>query len=86
MKPDATQTQRSKQDVNATPTRPAAASSLILLVDDNEMNRDMLGRRLRRSQFHVEEVASGREALERWAVKVEAISNEGDEKVAARIG
>jgi class 3 adenylate cyclase len=40
---------------------------LILLVDDNEMNRDMLGRRLRRSQFRVEEVASGREALERIA-------------------
>jgi class 3 adenylate cyclase len=66
MKPDATQAQLSNKDAHATAaTRSATAPSLILVVDDNAMNRDMLSRRLRRRQYDVEEVASGREALER---------------------
>jgi CheY-like chemotaxis protein len=37
----------------------------ILLVEDNEMNRDMLGRRLRRRGFEVEVAVDGREGIER---------------------
>jgi len=36
----------------------------ILLVEDNEPNRDMLGRRLRRLGYVVDEAADGIEALE----------------------
>ena len=36
----------------------------ILVVDDNEMNRDMLSRRLQRKQFDVDTAAGGREAIE----------------------
>ncbi len=39
----------------------------LLVVDDNEGNRDMLSRRLGKSGFNVEAVSSGREALERVA-------------------
>ena len=35
----------------------------ILVVDDNEVNRDMLSRRLKRSGFDVETAANGKEAL-----------------------
>ena len=35
----------------------------ILLVEDNEMNRDMLGRRLRRRGFAVLDAANGLEAV-----------------------
>jgi|TARA_B110000263_G_scaffold245229_1_gene254470 sigma-B regulation protein RsbU (phosphoserine phosphatase) len=36
----------------------------ILVVDDNEMNRDMLSRRLQRKQFDVDTAAGGHEAIE----------------------
>ena len=36
----------------------------ILLVEDNEMNRDMLGRRLRRKGFEVVEAVDGQQGLE----------------------
>ena len=36
----------------------------ILLVEDNDMNRDMLGRRLRRLGYDVDEAADGIEALD----------------------
>lgn len=37
----------------------------ILLVEDNEMNRDMLSRRLRRSGFEVDVAIDGEQALRR---------------------
>jgi len=37
----------------------------ILLVEDNEMNRDMLSRRLQRSGFEVDIAVDGEQALER---------------------
>lgn len=37
----------------------------ILLVEDNEMNRDMLSRRLRRAGFEVETAAEGEEGIEK---------------------
>ena len=37
----------------------------ILLVEDNEMNRDMLSRRLRREGFEVEVAVDGREGVDR---------------------
>jgi two-component system cell cycle response regulator DivK len=37
--------------------------SLILLVEDNEMNRDMLSRRLQRKGFEVQMAADGAEGL-----------------------
>ena len=37
----------------------------ILLVEDHEMNRDMLSRRLRRKGFTVEEAVDGLQALEK---------------------
>ena len=40
----------------------------ILLVEDNEMNRDMLSRRLRRRNFDVELAVDGGEALEKAAL------------------
>ncbi len=36
----------------------------ILLIEDNEMNRDMLSRRLRREGFEVELAVDGREGVE----------------------
>ena len=36
----------------------------LLIVDDNENNRDMLGRRLQRRGFEIEEAANGKQALE----------------------
>jgi CheY-like chemotaxis protein len=36
----------------------------LLLVEDNEMNRDMLARRLRRCGFEVSEAIDGRQALQ----------------------
>lgn len=39
------------------------ASALILVVDDNEMNRDMLSRRLRRQKYTVEMAENGSQAL-----------------------
>jgi len=36
----------------------------LLLVEDNDMNRDMLARRLQRKGFHVVQAENGRQALE----------------------
>ena len=41
----------------------------ILVVDDNEMNRDMLSRRLQRKGYHVDTAIGGREALEALAAE-----------------
>jgi adenylate cyclase len=46
---------------------PAAPRSVILVVDDNEDNRDMLGRRLRRQGYEVLTAAGGRAALDTLA-------------------
>jgi len=43
--------------------RPQAEGGRILIVDDNEMNRDMLSRRLERQGFSVSAAPDGREAL-----------------------
>ena len=40
-------------------------STLVLLVEDNEMNRDMLSRRLRRRGYAVEVAVDGEEAVEK---------------------
>jgi CheY-like chemotaxis protein len=45
------------------PTRPASGTSL-LVVDDNEDNRDMLARRLRRRGYQVSTAESGALALD----------------------
>jgi CheY-like chemotaxis protein len=45
------------------PTRPASSLRL-LVVDDNEDNRDMLARRLRRRGYQVSTAESGAEALD----------------------
>jgi sigma-B regulation protein RsbU (phosphoserine phosphatase) len=44
---------------------PPTENATLLLVDDNEANRDMLSRRLTRRGFNVTVAASGHEALER---------------------
>lgn len=41
--------------------------SRILLVEDNEMNRDMLTRRLERKGFEIESAGDGEEALQKIA-------------------
>ena len=41
--------------------------SRILLVEDNEMNRDMLTRRLERKGFTIESAGDGEEALQKIA-------------------
>src|SRR4249919_3793107 len=46
-----------------------AASGRLLIVDDHEANRDLLGRRLARQGFHTTLVSSGREALDLIATK-----------------
>ena len=45
--------------------RAAEAAGRLLVVDDNEINRDMLSRRLERQGHDVHTAASGREALDR---------------------
>lgn len=42
-------------------------SALVLVVDDNEMNRDLLQRRLQRQQYRVETAENGAVALEKMA-------------------
>ena len=42
----------------------AEEEAIILVVDDNEMNRDMLSRRLRRQKYTVEVAEDGEQALE----------------------
>jgi len=49
--------------------RPAAAPALLLVVDDNEVNRDLLSRRLRRLGHEVECAAGGAEALAMLAAR-----------------
>ncbi len=46
-----------------TPPSPDSKSSSLLVVDDNEMNRDLLARRLRRRDYEVDTAAGGEEAL-----------------------
>lgn len=43
----------------------APGAARLLLVEDNELNRDMLARRLRRRGFEVDHAADGQEAIER---------------------
>jgi sigma-B regulation protein RsbU (phosphoserine phosphatase) len=50
-----------------TPTVPESSGSTILVVDDNEMNRDILSRRLRKGGHRVEVAEHGRRALEMMA-------------------
>ncbi|MEQ8262795.1 response regulator [Pseudohaliea sp.] len=45
----------------------------VLLVEDNELNRDMLRRRLTRAGFAVLTAGDGREALERMATEQPAL-------------
>jgi CheY-like chemotaxis protein len=45
--------------------RPAKTGGKLLVVDDNEANRDMLSRRLSREGYTVDKAANGREALEK---------------------
>lgn len=47
-------------DVRAAPTEPCS----VLVVDDNQMNRDVLTRHLKRQGYAVAEAANGRQALE----------------------
>lgn len=48
----------------ATPWETSTAAGVILLVDDNAMNRNMLGRRIERQGHKILEAEDGREALE----------------------
>src|SRR5258706_3849850 len=52
-------------DPQAKPGRPEAQSGTLLVVDDNEANRDMLARRLERLGYKVSRAVNGREALEK---------------------
>ena len=54
---------RAELDATALPSSP----SVILVVDDSEENRDMLGRRLRRQGYDVRTAAGGRAALDTLA-------------------
>lgn len=45
------------------------AQGLVLVVDDNEMNRDMLARRLKRQNLEVEVAETGQRALEMLQLK-----------------
>lgn len=46
-----------------------ASTARVLVVDDNEMNRDMLSRRLRRQGFNVDVAENGEKALEQVLVE-----------------
>lgn len=59
-------------DPGATPAAPPAPGRL-LVVDDNEMNRDMLSRRLARRGHHVLTASGGREALALLAAHPDSI-------------
>jgi adenylate cyclase len=50
--------------VQADACAPSGERGVILVVDDNESNRDMLSRRLARERYHVQVAAGGRPALE----------------------
>ena len=43
--------------------------SHLLLVEDNEMNRDMLTRRLQRKGYHIDTAGDGEEALQKIAAQ-----------------
>jgi len=52
------------------PTKiPLAETGALLVVDDNDINRDMLSRRLRRQGYTVEVAANGRQALDMVAAR-----------------
>lgn len=55
--------------MDASRARPEAPETLakILLVEDNELNRDMLGRRLERRGFRVSIAVDGKQALDKVA-------------------
>jgi sigma-B regulation protein RsbU (phosphoserine phosphatase) len=56
---------RGPLELDAPVTDPARGQQhRLLVVDDNEMNRDMLSRRLQRQGFHVELAEDGQQALE----------------------
>jgi class 3 adenylate cyclase/CheY-like chemotaxis protein len=55
---------RAAESSAATPGEAASARHAILVVDDNEENRDMLARRLRRQGYEVLTAAGGRAALD----------------------
>ena len=50
--------------VQADACTPSGGRGVILVVDDNESNRDMLSRRLARQRYHVQVATGGRPALE----------------------
>ena len=50
--------------VQAGACAPSGERDVILVVDDNESNRDMLSRRLERQRYHVQVATGGRPALE----------------------
>lgn len=50
-------------------TREEISTPAILVVDDNEMNRDVLARRLRRQDYLIHTAVNGREALEKLATE-----------------
>lgn len=49
------------------------AKAKVLLVEDNEMNRDMLSRRLGRRGYEVEVAVDGQQAIERAGADVDLI-------------
>jgi len=51
------------------PDQVIPTNGCLLLVDDEELNLDMLSRRLRRSGFAVEVASSGREALQKMSIQ-----------------
>jgi CheY-like chemotaxis protein len=54
-----------------TSTSPSSGSPTLLVVDDNEMNRDMLGRRLEKKGYRVLKASDGASALD--VITAEAI-------------
>ncbi len=56
-------------DAGSDASPPAQARGVILVVDDNDDNRDMLARRLRRQGYEVLTAAGGRAALETLAAR-----------------
>jgi adenylate cyclase len=63
--PDEQSAMHAAAAVHASSVAARAEAGAILVVDDNEANREMLGRRLEREGHRVQLAAGGREALER---------------------
>jgi CheY-like chemotaxis protein len=55
---------RDEESYDETTVQPATWSGHLLVVDDNEVNRDVLSRRLRQQGYPVSEAEDGRRALE----------------------